>query len=336
MTDYEDLTFLDPDSVPSSTLDLASIKSRGRRQTVTRRIAATVPAVLAVAAIAIAVAVIPGAHGGGSARIAPATQSPSASATASPTGSAGSGSDVTNLQVPNGVPGQLLAAYVSFRDLPAGQITAFAPDALYYAHVRGTDTDWALGTVVAAPGASSQTLVNLQDGANQAVFHRTGNGPWQVALVGIPAICPGLVPDSVLLAWDMHVNTTGCAGSPIALSLATAGAALPSGAYVTEEGSLLRPTATGGTAVALDVMTGEEPFILHASDYRIELVKGGFPTTPQECSLPAGSDGHVVAPLSEDTVTLSCPVPTRTAGDGSVLRFLYAPGGSALGAWTGA
>jgi hypothetical protein len=58
---------------------------------------------------------------------------------------------------------------------------------VYYAYEPSTGTFWAVAEMEPLPSAPVSVLVKFQDGANRAIFSRTGASGWSVvSLVGEP------------------------------------------------------------------------------------------------------------------------------------------------------
>jgi hypothetical protein len=108
---------------------------------------------------------------------------------------------------------QLLAVYAAAKRAPATEFVG--PNAIRYAYLPATTTYWALGYFTAAPSASLQVKIDMQDGGDIGVFSRVADQAWQVMFGGLPFPCPGEIPDAIVTLWGMHFVTTCTAASPV-------------------------------------------------------------------------------------------------------------------------
>ena len=112
---------------------------------------------------------------------------------------------VQNLVVTNTIRAALVAAFVSFKDVPAQQIAGTQPGTTYYAYVPSTGTYWALASFLPTSSASLQTDVSLQDGGSMGIFDEQSGKGWKMLAQGVEPFCPSrtAIPSSVLTVWGL-------------------------------------------------------------------------------------------------------------------------------------
>jgi hypothetical protein len=104
----------------------------------------------------------------------------------------------------------LVAAYASFRHIPAGDVTGVRPGTVRTAYERSTKTHWATAGFFPSARASAAVLRGFQDDGSTAVFSRKGSGPWKMVGYGsLPAAsCSPNLPAAVRRAW--HASGSEC------------------------------------------------------------------------------------------------------------------------------
>lgn len=97
----------------------------------------------------------------------------------------------------------LMAAYVAHNGLPADEVAGTAPNSVYYAYVPTPSTYWAIAGFVPVHGASTQTLVAMQDEGCCGIFTMTPGGQWTYVGGYLGAPCPGQLPVEVEQLWRL-------------------------------------------------------------------------------------------------------------------------------------
>jgi hypothetical protein len=99
----------------------------------------------------------------------------------------------------------LVAAFVSFKNVPAQQIEGTQPGTAYYAFVPSTGTYWALVSFLPSSSASLQTDVSLQDGGAMGIFDEQPGEGWKMLAQGVVPFCPSrtTIPSAVLTLWGL-------------------------------------------------------------------------------------------------------------------------------------
>lgn len=122
----------------------------------------------------------------------------------------------------------LIQAYLSARQLPAGTVAGIRPGSLHLASLPATGTDWAMVSFAPSPAADERAQVALQDTAATGVFTRVAGEPWRLRAVGG---CGQGLPSAVSAAWGLSVpascDTTG-SPAPDAAWRATSASGRPS------------------------------------------------------------------------------------------------------------
>jgi hypothetical protein len=109
------------------------------------------------------------------------------------------------LVITNTVREALVAAFVSFKNVPAEQIAGTRPGTTYYAFVPSTGTYWALASFLPTSSASLQTDVSLQDGGSMGIFDEQSGEGWKMLAQGVEPFCPSrtAIPSVVLTLWGL-------------------------------------------------------------------------------------------------------------------------------------
>lgn len=88
---------------------------------------------------------------------------------------------------------------------------AIEASSVHVAYVPSSETYWALASFTPLQTATSQELVNLQDGHNVGIFKRSRSNSWQIVETGFVPFCPveTVIPISVRSAWHL-TNPAAC------------------------------------------------------------------------------------------------------------------------------
>lgn len=117
---------------------------------------------------------------------------------------------VQNLVATAPVKAALTTAFVSFKQIPATDISGTSPNSVYYAYDPSTMTYWAFADFVPSSQASQQVDVGMQDGGSMGLFKMQNGGAWQVTTGSVPPICAArtFFPATVLAGWNYSSPAT--------------------------------------------------------------------------------------------------------------------------------
>jgi len=118
---------------------------------------------------------------------------PAAVASASPTGTAASGqhSGAHGTVVASRTALDLVAAYASFRHIPAGDVSGVRPGSVRTGYAAHDQTYWATASFLPSARASATVLLGFQDGGSTGVFSRRANSRWRMAGYGSQPVSSG-------------------------------------------------------------------------------------------------------------------------------------------------
>jgi len=158
----------------------------------------------------------------------------------------------------------LVRAYVNARGLPRAAVAGIRKGSLRVAADAATGTWWAMASFDPAADASARVKTGFQDGADTAVFTRTGSDAWRLThITGAPFACSSAIPAAARSAWHL-TRPASCSTTPAAARRAAlrARAALPTRA---------RAAAAAGTSLSSQIAS-------------IALNEVGVSVTPAETS----------------------------------------------------
>jgi CHAP domain len=136
---------------------------------------------------------------------------PAAVASVSPTGTAASGqhSRAQGTDVAPQTARALVAAYASFRHIPAGDVSGVSLGSVRTAYVRATRTYWVTASFLPSARASARVLLGFQDGGSIGVFSSRESSRWRMVGYGSqPVSCSASLPAAVRSSW--HASSSEC------------------------------------------------------------------------------------------------------------------------------
>jgi CHAP domain len=103
----------------------------------------------------------------------------------------------------------LVAAYASFRHIPAGDVSGVSPGSVRTAYVRATRTYWVTASFLPSARASARVLLGFQDGGSIGVFSSRESSRWRMVGYGSqPVSCSASLPAAVRSSW--HASSSEC------------------------------------------------------------------------------------------------------------------------------
>jgi PKD repeat protein len=102
------------------------------------------------------------------------------------------------------------------RKLPRDAVGGIRKGSLRVAADAAAGTWWAMASFAPAARASARVKTGFQDGANTAVFTRTGSQAWRLThITGAPFVCSSAIPAAARSAWHLG-RPASCATTPAA------------------------------------------------------------------------------------------------------------------------
>ena len=136
---------------------------------------------------------------------------PAAAASVSPAQTAASGqhSRAQGTDAASRTARALIAAYASFRHIPAGDVSGVRPGSVRTAYARATRTYWATASFLPSARASARVLLGFQDGGSIGVFSSRESSRWRMVGYGSqPVSCSASLPAAVRSSW--YASSSEC------------------------------------------------------------------------------------------------------------------------------